>query len=153
MVIFGTGVVTGGLLVRHAMPVKERHGQPRTPGTVRPGQPNSPAGIARFDFMRRMERELDITPEQREPVDKILKEGQERMRRISETVEPRRRQELRKTMEEFRQVLTPVQRGRFDQLLKQQQQQRQRDQHKQPAPHEPGTPTPPPGSSPPGTNG
>ena len=33
---------------------------------VRPAQPVSP-GVMRIEFLRRMERELDLTPEQREP--------------------------------------------------------------------------------------
>ncbi len=127
MVIFGTGVVTGGLLVRHV-----DHGRDHRPlrgGSVaRPGQPASP-GVMRLEFLRRMERDLDLTPEQREPIDKVLKEGQDRMRKISETVEPRRREEVKRTIEEFRAVLTPEQQKRFDDLLKQQQ-QRAREQRK-----------------------
>ena len=60
---------------------------------VRPAQP-SPAGVMRIEFLRRMEQELDLTPEQRDPIDKILKDGQERMKKLMETVEPHRREEL-----------------------------------------------------------
>ena len=126
MVIFGTGVVTGGLLVRHVEHGRDRRPQ-RNTNAVRPGQPSSP-GLMRFEFLRRMERELDLTPEQREPIDKILKEGQERMKKVMETVEPRRREEYKRTLEEFRGALTPEQRQRFDLVLKQQQQQRKSDQ-------------------------
>jgi Spy/CpxP family protein refolding chaperone len=143
MVIFGTGVVTGGLLVRHAGPSRE-HRQPRPVGAVHPAQP-SPAGLMRIDFLRRMERDLDLAPEQREPIDKILKEGQERTKKIMETVEPRRREEFKRTIEEFRAVLTPEQRKRFDELVKQQQ-QRTREQRKGAPPRE----HPP--QSPPATN-
>ena len=124
MVIFGTGVVTGGLLVRHV-----QHKRPQHPANaVRPA-PAPSAGVMRIEFLRRMEWELDLTPEQREPIDKILKEGQERTKQLMETVEPRRREELKKTIEEFRVVLTPEQRKRFDALVKQQQ-QRTREQRK-----------------------
>ena len=85
--------------------------------------------MLRIEFLRRMERELDLTPEQRDPIDKILKDGQERMKKLMETVEPRRREEFKKTIEEFRAVLTPEQRERFDALVKQQQ-QRAREQRK-----------------------
>ncbi len=127
MVIFGTGVVTGGLLVHHAQGGRDRHPQ-RLIGALRPTQPLSP-GVMRIEFLRRMERELKLAPEQREPIDKILKEGQERMKKLMETVEPRRREEYKRTLEEFRNVLTPEQRQRFDAVLKQQQ-QRSRDQRK-----------------------
>jgi DNA-binding protein H-NS len=145
MVIFGTGVVTGGLLVRHAGPIRD-HRQPRPANTVHTAQP-SPAGLMRIDFLRRMERELDLAPDQREPIDKILKEGQERTKKIMETVEPRRREEFKRTIEEFRAVLTPEQLKRFDETVKQQQ-QRAREQRKAAAPHE----RPPAGNTPATTN-
>ena len=150
MVIFGTGVVTGGLLVRHVDHGRDRRPQ-RSTGVARPAQANA-AGVMRIEFLRRMERELDLTPEQREPIDKILKEGQDRMKKLMETVEPRRREEFKKTMEEFRAVLTPEQQKRLDDLVKQQQ-QRAREQRKGAPPRERPPQTPPPGNTPAGTNG
>jgi Spy/CpxP family protein refolding chaperone len=149
MVIFGTGVVTGGLLVRHAEHGRDRRPQ-RASGAVHAAQP-SLAGIMRIEFLRRMERELDLTPEQREPIDKVLKEGQERTKKLTETVEPRRREEFKKTIEEFRAVLTPEQRKRFDELVKQQQ-QRSREQRKAAPPRERPPQSPPPGNTPAATN-
>jgi Spy/CpxP family protein refolding chaperone len=146
MVIFGTGVVTGGLLVHHAERGRERH-PPRALNAAKPA-PASPAGIMRMDFLRRVEQELDLTPEQRERVDRIVKEGQDRTKKIMETVEPRRREEYKKTIEEFRTVLTPEQSKRLDALLKQQQ-HRAREQRKA-APHSPVSP--PATNSPAGTN-
>ena len=127
MFIFGTGVVTGGLLVRFADRSREHRPQ-RGVGVVRPAQP-ALAGVMRIEFLRRVERELALTPAQREPVDRILRDGQERMKKLMETVEPRRREEYKRTVEEFRAVLNPEQRQRFDAVLKQQQ-QRGRDQRK-----------------------
>ena len=127
MVIFGTGVVTGGLLVHHSERGRDRRPQ-RVGNAVRPAQPST-AGVMRLDFLRRMEQELDLTPQQREPIDRILKEGQDRTKKIMEMVEPRRREEFRKTIEEFRAVLTPAQRDRLDAIMKQQQ-QRAREQRK-----------------------
>ena len=149
MVIFGTGVVTGGLLVRHV-----EHGRDRRPlrlGERRPPGAAPFRGVMRIEFLRRMERELDLTAEQREPIDKILKDGQERMKKLMETVEPRRREEFKKTMEEFRAVLTPEQRKRFDALVKQQQ-QRAREQRKAAPPRERPPQSPPPGNTPAATN-
>lgn len=144
MLIFGTGVVTGGLLVQHS--VRREHPGQRPFGSQRLTPANSPAALSRFELLRRAQRELDLTPEQREPIERILKEGQERMKKLNETFEPRRRQELRRTLEEFRQVLTPEQRVRFDHLVK----QRAHDQHKQGPPREP---IPPLTNSSPATNG
>jgi hypothetical protein len=148
MVIFGTGVVTGGLLVRHVERGGIRHSQ-HAGGVVRPPQPSP--GVMRIDFLRRMERELDLTPAQRDPIDKILKDGQEQMKKLMETIEPRRREEFKKTVEEFRAVLTSEQRQRFDALAKQQQ-QRAREQRKAVPPWERPLPSPPPTNAPAATN-
>jgi len=126
MVIFGTGVVTGSLLVRSVERSWEHRPQ-RVGAAVRQGQ-LSAAGLMRIELLRRLERELELTTEQRESVDRILRGGQERMKKLMQTVEPRRREEYRKTVEEFRAVLTPEQRKRLDTLLK--QQQRAREQRK-----------------------
>jgi Spy/CpxP family protein refolding chaperone len=150
MLIFATGVVTGGLLVRHSERARNHRPQLHPAGAVRPAQPASP-GVMRIDFLRRLERELDLTREQREPIDKILKDGQERMKKLMDTVEPRRREEFRKTLEEFRAVLTPDQRAHFDELLKHQQ-QRAHEQRKSAPTRERPAPVPPPGIAPPATN-
>jgi hypothetical protein len=149
MVIFGTGVVTGGLLVRHAGPGGVRRPQ-RANTAVHATQP-SPAGVMRIEFLRRMERELDLAPAQREPIDKILKDGQERTKKLMDTVEPRRREEFKRTIEEFRAVLTPEQRSRFDGVVKQQQ-QRAREQRKATSSREHPQQSPPTSNTPLGTN-
>jgi Spy/CpxP family protein refolding chaperone len=131
MVIFGTGVVTGGLLVQHAAHIRHGHG-------LRPGynfnsrqaqQPASPGGL-RLDFLRRMQSELNLTPDQKQRVDAIIRQGQERTRKIMEPVRPQLQEELHKTKAAFRDALTPEQQTRFDELLKQQH------------PHDPRRPQP-----------
>ena len=130
MVIFGTGVVTGGLLVGHF----QSHPTPRPPGQgvgPNPGkgaQVLSPGGM-RVDLLRRMVRDLDLTPDQRDRVDKILKESQERTRKV---MAPFMRDEWLRTTAQFRDVLTPEQQPRFDELMKEKQQQRGRDQRRGP---------------------
>ncbi len=117
VLIFGTGVVTGALVVRHS----ERARPPRNTHPVsalRSAQPASP-GNMRFEFLRRIERELDLAPDQRERVNGILRESQERTRKLMEPVSPALRQELERARDEFRAVLTPPQRTRFDELVKQ----------------------------------
>ncbi len=129
MVIFGTGVVTGGLLVQHA----DRARLPRAPraAVVRPAQPNSP-GTMRLEFLRRMQRELALTPEQQKQVDALIKESQERTKRIMEPVSPELRKEVQRAREEFRDLLTPEQRKQFEELQK--QQRLQHEPKRQPAP-------------------
>lgn len=132
MVIFGTGVVTGGLLVHH-----ERTRLPRPqhiPGVARPGVSGTPvsAGGLRLEFLRRAQRELDLTPRQREQVDKLIKESQERTRKLMQPITPELNEELRRTRAEFQEVLTPDQRKRFDELVRQ-----QRAQPRRPSPPRP----------------
>jgi Spy/CpxP family protein refolding chaperone len=123
MVIFVTGVVTGGLLVQHVghiRSVRPLHGG----NAARQAQPPSPGGL-RLDLLRRMQRELNLTPAQRERSDEIIRQGQEHIRKITEPVRPELQAEVQRVMQAFREVLTPEQQGRFDQLLKQQQHPRE----------------------------
>jgi hypothetical protein len=128
MLIFGTGVVTGGLLVRHAEHIVPGVAQRTSPQLSKPAHPIT-AGAMRIDILRRLERELDLMPDQKERIDKIIKESQERSHDIMEPVAPQLREELQRTKDQFRAVLTPAQQVRFDAILKQQQK-----------PHEKGRP-------------
>jgi len=121
MVIFGTGVITGGLLVRNSDRMLVRHLR-QQPTTARP----TPTGYTstRLDFLRRAERELQLTTEQRDRTEKILHDGQERLKAAMEPVAGNIREELTRTREEFQAVLTPEQKAKFDELLKQQQRPR-----------------------------
>jgi Spy/CpxP family protein refolding chaperone len=150
MVIFGTGVVTGGLLVKYSNASRGPRLHPSA--TNRPAQPISPSGM-KVEFLRRAERELNLTPEQRERIDKIITASQERTKKILEPVSPKIREDMKQTKEEFRAVLTPDQQTRFDELLKQQQRPRdprrpQPGRDKQPEGLPPGNP-PAPTNSPP----
>ena len=133
MVIFGTGVVTGGLLVHYSEGFRGRQ-LGRIPGSFRPAQPSS-AGVIRFEFLRRAGRDLNLTPEQKERLDKIIKESQDRAKRVTA---PFLREEVQRTKAAFREVLTPEQRAKFDDLLKQQQQQQQQRLREQRRPQPPG---------------
>jgi Spy/CpxP family protein refolding chaperone len=146
MVIFGTGVVTGGLLVRHSEHIRVTRPL-RNSVAGRPGLAESPGGI-RVDFLRRAGRELQLTPEQRERLDKVIKESQERTRKV---MAPFLHQELQRAKDELREILTPEQRTRFEQVLKQQQEQqeRARQQHRPQPMGDRLTNDAPPGAGPP----
>jgi hypothetical protein len=118
MVIFGTGVLTGGLLVhKTAGPKKARPARVTTITNTPP--PNvTPSQIQRLEFLVRANRELDLTTEQRERVERILKEGQERTREIWEGVAPEMRKELQLVRERIKAELTPEQRRKFEEIMK-----------------------------------
>ncbi len=123
VLIFGSGVVTGGLLVR-----RSEHFTPARPGRIPAAAGLQPAGQGgyRLEFLRRAQRELILTGEQRERVEKVFSQSQERTKRLMEPVAPHLREEFERSKVEFREILTPAQQARFDELLK----QRARDQHR-----------------------
>jgi hypothetical protein len=143
LVIFGTGVVTGGLLVTHSERVKQRqqwmlnrvernrpvrseaHEQNfPPPGGANPGgesgqrQPNLLPSMLRMDLLQRIERQIDLTTGQREKIEEILREGQEHTRQIMEPVQPELQKQMRTTRERIREVLTEEQQRHFDELMR-----------------------------------
>ncbi len=126
VVIFGAGVFTGALVVRYPAGFYGARHQRGALG-ARSVESGSPGGM-RLEFLRRMQRDLDLTAEQRERIDKLLKQSQERTRKIMEPVTPDLHRELQRAKAEFREALAPEQQVRFDELLK--QQQRLREQHR-----------------------
>jgi Spy/CpxP family protein refolding chaperone len=127
MLIFGTGVVTGGLLVRPVTPAPGVRNQ-RPP--THPAQPVTSGG--RMEFLRRLQGELELTAEQREHIEELIKQSQERAKKHA-------REEWIRVRDEFRTVLTPEQQARFDLLLKRQQLQQQQ-QHLREQLHSSSTP-------------
>ena len=143
LVIFGTGVVTGGLLVTHSERVKMRqvwlHNQgeknrpvrpdvrephPQSPGASNPvveppmRQPNLLPAALRSDLLQRIERQINLTPGQREKIEEILSEGQERARLIMEPVQSELQKQMKATRDRIREVLTEDQQRRFDELMR-----------------------------------
>ena len=119
MVIFGTGVLAGALIVRYTAGFYNSRPQ-RAGFSNRSAEFASPGGM-RLEFLRRTQRDLELTSEQRERIDKVLKQSQERTRKIMEPVAPQLRGEVQRAKAEFREVLTPEQQVRFDELIKMQQ--------------------------------
>jgi len=143
LVIFGTGVVTGGLLVMHSERVKQRQlwmfsradrnhpvrPDQREPNLPPPGtsnrliepstrQPNLLPSRLRMDLLERIERQIDLTTGQREKIEEILREGQERTRQIMEPVQADLQKQVRTTHDRIRDLLTEEQQLRFDALMR-----------------------------------
>ena len=171
MVIFGTGVITGALVVRQSEFIKPPFvspnvGRPRQP----PPSPLTDGGIPQghlqnMEFLNRVQRELNLTPGQRGRIEKIISDGQARTKELWEPVAKQMRQEMQQVREKIRAELTPEQRRRFEELLKQlpprkpgeppMQDRRPRDLRRQFPPPSGNPPTdggpafPPPGGQPP----
>ena len=127
MVIFATGVLTGALAMRHTQRLQSPV-PPHEPPAAHPTSPVS-VGVLRLEFLRRAQRELDLTLKQRQQIDTLLRESQERTRQIMKPVAPELNAELQRTKELFLEVLTPEQRTRFEQMMKRQQQRPHDSRH------------------------
>jgi len=108
VVIFGCGVGTGGLLVgyvEHAFPEIRR--------------PFNGPQILNQQLVKRLDATLHLTPEQREKIEKIIADGQERNRDLWKLVAPQFHAVTQDVHQHIRAVLTPEQRRQFEELMKQ----------------------------------
>ena len=131
IVIFGAGVVTGGLLVSHSDRVRGPRPRPQPttgapPWFVRDFEAN--IDQRRVEFLLRATRELKLTADQRQRIDKVVQESQERTRQLWDQVTPQMRKELTDTKDKILAVLTPEQQTRFQELLKQPPRERRPDE-------------------------
>ena len=148
LVIFGAGVLTGGLLVNYvdiqhreqvrfpfgrgnARPQMNGQGQPRSGDLTRPRSTE----MWRKDFLEHLDEALQLTPEQHAAISKIIAEGQERNRELWTNVAPKMRQEMELTHQRIRAELTPEQQEKFEAVVRQF------------APHGPAHNNPPPPST------
>jgi len=119
VVIFGAGVVTGGLLVNY---VQHSHPKnPRRPAATAEARPSATNQLPRVadglkprlpevlskQFLQRLDENLHLMPDQREAIQKIIADGQNQMRKT-----------LQDARLEIREVLIPEQRNEFDELMK-----------------------------------
>ncbi len=104
VVIFATGVVTGGVLVKWS-------------GQAQPAAPAQPFW-SRFEITRRTAHQLELTPEQRRRIDEIIRNNQELIADYFRILEPDVQQVFHKMRESIREELTPEQRKRFEELAK-----------------------------------
>jgi hypothetical protein len=138
VIIFGAGVVTGGLVVRHAdhlsakqlraLTTAAQPGHWTPPLREFPRRPEQELKLnieqRRIEFLLNASRELKLSPEQRERIERLIRESQERTRQLWERVGPQMRRELAEVKEKIREELTPQQRKRFEELMKRQQARR-----------------------------
>ncbi len=121
MIIFGCGVVTGGLVVKvrtahlRTVKIEPRHSEPRNAVNT-PGAP--PWQLQRKEFLDKMDRALDLTAEQRQRIDKVMHDSLDRTRPLWQEIAPQMRDEMRRVREGIRNELTPEQQKKFNDLLK-----------------------------------
>jgi hypothetical protein len=126
LVIFVTGVVTGALLFGHSgksLPLMRKGSStnvspPGTNGVSRSKIQPPLTGPLRKDFLDRLDKELQLSAQQRERVEKIISEGQENTRELWDLVEPEIYAEMIGAKARIRQELTPEQAEHFAECLK-----------------------------------
>jgi Spy/CpxP family protein refolding chaperone len=118
LVIFGAGVMAGTLVAtRHSLqssesPVREHPPRMEIPRPPLVEQPNK-------KFLQQLNDKLQLTPEQKEKIQKIISEGQEKNHAIWTNVAPEIRGVIMETHRQIREELTPEQQKDFEELLKQ----------------------------------
>ncbi len=112
VVIFGAGVVSGGVAMRlyqnYTAPARVRSAEGPPPPWV--GQ--------RMDFLRHMGDALGLSPEQRERIDKLIKESQQRTRELWEPFGAKLKAEMERLKAAVDAELTPEQRAKAEELHK-----------------------------------
>ena len=121
VVIFGSGMITGAVVVQRAKPLAAAIPVVSKPAPA-PPQTNLVSGAVpwpmRAEFLRRMEKQLNLTDAQKKGIEKSLRASQERMRPLWEQVGPQMKEELTRVRAEVRDQLTPEQQQKFDEVLK-----------------------------------
>lgn len=118
LVIFGAGVVTGGLLVSYTVHSNLVVTAPR-PISGATVQGTNPWMQRARDLLRRMDRELDLTPEQHQRIEKLIAESAERTRALWKPIAPQMNKEMQMLHRDIRDELNSDQRSKFDELFKQ----------------------------------
>lgn len=113
IVIFGAGVVTGGLLVNH---VARFHPQ-RQPVTWESLPPALRAQLLNTNFVQLLNDRLRLSPKQREQIRKVIAKAQQNTHDLWKLVSPQFQLVWRDTRQQIRSVLTPVQRREFEFMI------------------------------------
>lgn len=123
LAIFILGAVCGALLDQYIPGSRYRPSAGRWDGRHRPPP----------DLKHRMlafyERELDLTPEQKERLTTVLEESRSAMVEIRHGVREKMDTALRETKSRIRELLTPEQQEKFDRLGKRFRERRPRPPH------------------------
>jgi hypothetical protein len=79
------------------------------------------------ELSRRMQAELGLAPEQRDRIEAIVRESQERMKSVRDEVGKKIGEEFREMRQKIRVELTPDQRRKFAEIMKQHDDREKRD--------------------------
>ncbi len=109
VLIYGTGVVTGALVTTLVE---------RPPKAAKPPQQLTINQIQRGEFLGRLHKQLELTPEQHDRIGQILRESNQRTKPYWDPVAARMKDEIRVVTEKIRAELKPEQLAKFDAEIK-----------------------------------
>ncbi len=119
VLLFTAGATTGVALTRLRVRAKVRSEAERR-------SPLPAIAWQRYEFLRRAQRDLKLSDEQKSRIEAKVKDSQERFRRLWEPIAPQAREEFEQLRAQIRAELTPEQQARFDELLKKSEKERRR---------------------------
>lgn len=102
------GAVTGTVLYTQVIQKKSSKFRPM----------GGAANLPRPDFWKWMGDRLELTQEQREKIEEIVNDSQERLRPLRELIDPIMQDELKRVHDEICKVLTPQQKEKYEDFLK-----------------------------------
>lgn len=121
LVIFGAGFVTGNVLSRISDVSKTAPVAAASAHNPTHSQQTLPLEqLRKVELMGRVQKDLDLTPDQRARIEKIIGDGQDHIRDLWNQVAPDIRDEYDDVKKKLCDVLTPQQKKRFDELMRQQ---------------------------------
>ena len=129
LVIFAAGVVTGGLTVTLREP--RQKGSKNSQVRIKQPVPMPREGQLR-ELSRRMQSELELRSEQWERIETIIRESQERMKTLREEVGQKTAEEFREMHQKIRGELTPEQRKKFVEIMRQHDERNKRTDNNSP---------------------
>jgi len=131
LVIFGAGMVTGALYFRGhsdfladtsavaAIPTNALSATDVPhPGGRMIGPPGPLMPMLRKDYLKNLDRELQLTAAQREHIEKILADGQEQTKALWDQIAPQIKVECQETKKKIQEELTPEQTALFESIMK-----------------------------------
>jgi len=116
VVIFAAGMFAGVVAGRKTQP-------PPPPAAKEPIPPIS----SQQRFYGRLKKELQLTPEQTNRIDKIFAEGYEQVKLIWDLLNPELQKHRQEVYDKVRVALTPEQREKFEKLIKERPSMRKPD--------------------------
>ncbi|MGV3773026.1 MAG: hypothetical protein ACO1QB_09000 [Verrucomicrobiales bacterium] len=125
MVIFAAGVVTGGMVSKKQKPLLQ--------ADARPASPQTPSNVGwskerKAEYIQRLDRALALTAEQKNQIEAILDDSNEKMREHWTAIEPRIKEEYRAARKQVSEVLTPEQRKKQEEWRAQRNKQKSQGQ-------------------------